>query len=232
MDFIFMLTRADQTVENGLQLLDGLAGLDLRHIGFKDVGVDRATLRALSERIATMGATSYLEVVSSGADGCLAAARTAVEIGVDRLLGGTAVDATLEILHGTGIEYYPFPGFPVGHPTDLRGSGADIADHCAAFMAKGCAGADLLAYRATEADPLDLVRAARTALDTGFLIVAGSIGSTTQLVDLSRAGVDAFTVGTAIFEDTFAAGETGIANQIRAIQMTLEANIEPVPGAT
>lgn len=232
MDFIFMLTRADETVANGLQLLDGLAGLGLRHVGFKDVGVDRAALRALSERIAAMGATSYLEMVSTDADRCLASARTAAEIGVDRLLGGTAVDATLEILHGTGTEYYPFPGFPVGHPTDLRGSDADVADHCAAFMAKGCAGADLLAYRATEADPLDLVRAARKALGAGFLIVAGSIGSKAQLADLGRAGVDAFTVGTAIFDDAFSAGETGIANQIRAIQAALEGNIETAPGAT
>jgi hypothetical protein len=232
MDFIFMLTRADETVENGLQLLDGIAELGLRHIGLKDVGVDRAALRDLCERITAMGATSYLEVVSTDTDSCLAAARAAAEIGVDRLLGGTAVDATLEILHGTGIRYYPFAGYPVGHPTDLRGSGADIADHCAAFMAKGCAGADLLAYRATEADPLDLVRAARTALGTGFLIVAGSISSQTQLADLSRAGVDAFTVGTAIFEDAFAAGGAGIANQIRAIQTALEANIETIPGAT
>jgi hypothetical protein len=232
MDFIFMLTRADETVGNGLQLLDDLAELGLRHIGFKDVGVDRAALRALSGRIAVMGATSYLEVVSDNPEECLTAARTAAEIGVDRLLGGTVVDATLEILHGTGIEYYPFAGFPVGHPTDLHGSGADVADHCAAFMAKGCAGADLLAYRATEAEPLDLVRAARTALGGGYLIVAGSICGKTQITDLSRAGVDAFTVGTAIFDNAFATGKTGIANQIRAIQAALDAGIETMPGAT
>ncbi|MDH3230838.1 MAG: hypothetical protein OEN55_13695 [Alphaproteobacteria bacterium] len=232
MDFIFMLTRADETVANGLQLLDGLAGLGLRHIGFKDVGADRATLRALSERIAAIGATSYLEVVSPGADSCLAAARTAAEIGVDRLLGGTEVDSTLEILRGTDTEYFPFPGFPAGHPTDLRGSGVHIAEHCTAFMAKGCAGADLLAYRATEADPLDLVRSARKALGTGLLIVAGGICSKAQLADLGRAGVDAFTVGTAIFDNAFAAGEPGIANQIRAIQTALEGNIELMPGTT
>ena len=169
-------------------------------------------------------------MVSDSPEDCLAAARTAVEIGVDRLLGGTVVDATLEILHGTGIAYYPFPGFPVGHPTALQGSAADVADHCTAFMAKGCAGADLLAYRATEADPLDLVEAARRALGAGCLIVAGSIGSGTQLAELSRAGVDAFTVGSAIFDDAFAAGETGVANQIRAIQAALAGDPETMSG--
>jgi hypothetical protein len=232
MDFIFMLTREDETVADAPALLDGLAGLGLRHIGFKDVGVDRATLRALSARIAAMGATSYLEVVSDGVVDCLAAARTAVDLGVDRLLGGTAVDATLEILQGTGIEYYPFPGFPVGHPTALRGSAPDVAEHCAAFMAKGCAGADLLAYRATQAEPLDLVSAARAALGSGLLIVAGSIGGKTQLAELSRAGVDAFTVGTAVFEDAFAAGAPGIANQIRAIQAALDADAATMPATS
>jgi hypothetical protein len=38
----------------------------------------------------------------------------------------------------------------------------------------GCAGIDLLAYRATDAEPLDLVRAARAAT-SGRLVVAGSI---------------------------------------------------------
>lgn len=216
MDFIFMLTRADETVANALQLLDNLAGLGLGHIGFKDVGADKAILRTLSERIAGMGATSYLEVVSPGAESCLAAARLAAEIGVRRLLGGTAVDATLEILHGTGVEYFPFPGFPVGHPTDLRGSEAEIADHCASFMAKGCAGADLLAYRATEADPLDLVRAARGAMG-GTLVVAGSIDSPARIRALAEAGADAFTIGSAVFDGSFSPRKGLMASQLEDV---------------
>ena len=224
MDFIFMLTRGDRTVGNGLALLDRVAGLGLGHIGFKDIGVDRATLRVLNRRIKAMGAISYLEVVSTSAKACLDSVRAAVEIGVDRLLGGTEVAAALDILNGTGIEYYPFPGFPAGHPTDLRGSAADVAAHCAAFMAQGCAGADLLAYRATEAEPLALVRAARGALGSGRLIVAGSIASVGQIADLAQAGADAFTIGTAVFEDSFAAGAEGVSNQIRAIQAACAAD--------
>lgn len=218
MDFIFMLTRDDLTVGDALPLLDRIAGLGVDHIGFKDIGTDRATLRALNRRIKAMGATSYLEVVSTSAEACMDSVRSAIEIGVDRLLGGTEVTAALDILNGTGIEYYPFPGYPVGHPTDLRGSPEDVAAHCADFMALGCAGADLLAYRATEADPLALVRAARGALGGGRLIVAGSIAGAAQIADLAEAGVDAFTIGTAVFEDTFEADSEGVRNQIRAIQ--------------
>ena len=43
---------------------------------------------------------------------------------------------------------------------------------CRADMAEGCAGADLLAYRAVDAAPIDLVKVARAALDGGELIVA------------------------------------------------------------
>ncbi len=231
MDFIFMLTRDDETVADGLALLEALEGLELRHVGFKDIGVDRAMLRELSNRIRAMEAASYLEVVSPSAEDCVAAARLAVEIGVDHLLGGTAVDEVLRVLDGTGIGYYPFPGYPAGHPTSLGGSAADIASHCADFIARGCAGADLLAYRATEAEPLDLVRAARTALGRGRLIIAGSVCNPAQLADLARAGADAFTIGTAVFDNAFAGGESGIANQIRAIQRCLAGDAEAVPGA-
>ena len=44
MDFIFMLTRDDRTVPDCLDLLDEVADLGLRHIGFKDIGVSPETV--------------------------------------------------------------------------------------------------------------------------------------------------------------------------------------------
>jgi uncharacterized protein related to proFAR isomerase len=84
-------------------------------------------------------------------------------------------------------------------------------------MADGAAGVDLLAYRATDAAPSDLVKAARAALGTGELIVAGSIESSDQVRALSAAGVDGFTIGTAVFDGTFRSGCDGLAPQIRAV---------------
>ena len=40
MNFIFMLTRRDQTVDDCLETLDLVADIGVRHIGFKDVGVE------------------------------------------------------------------------------------------------------------------------------------------------------------------------------------------------
>jgi hypothetical protein len=203
MDFIFMLTRSDQTVEDCLDLVKQIAPLQLGHIGFKDVGVSLAVLQELATAIHDAGAISYMEVVSTGRDDCLRSARIARDLGIDRLLGGTFVDETLDILSGGRTAYFPFPGRPVGHPTKLGGSAPEVEDHCRAFMNKGCAGVDLLAYRAIEADPLDLVRAARRGTGAGYLIAAGSVASVERINDLKAAGADGFTIGSAIFDGSF-----------------------------
>ncbi|MGN6685364.1 MAG: 4-hydroxythreonine-4-phosphate dehydrogenase, partial [Devosia sp.] len=143
MDFIFMLTRADRTVEDCLLVLDEIVPLGLRHIGFKDVGVDFPVLVKLTERIRACGATSYMEVVSETPEACLRSAQAARQLGIDRLLGGTDVAAIKNILAGSHTTYYPFPGFPVGHPTRLGGQPADVTAQCEKFMAQGCGGADL-----------------------------------------------------------------------------------------
>lgn len=212
-----MLTRDDRTVADCLAVVGRLAPLvdrGLRHIGFKDVGVPPETLEQLHGRIKAMGAVSYMEVVSTTSDACLNSARVAAELGVDCLLGGTEVDEVQSILAGCAIQYYPFPGFPQGHPTKLGGRPEDIAGHCREFLAKKCAGADLLAYRATDCEPLDLVRAARKALVDAWLIVAGSVNSPARIAELSEAGADAFTIGTAVLDGSFAPGRGGMEEQL------------------
>jgi hypothetical protein len=214
MDFIFMLTRSDQTVTDCLELCELIRPLKLAHIGFKDIGVDIGTLHKLTAKIRDMGASSYMEVVSTTPEACHTSAETAVALGIDHLLGGTEVDATLEILRGTSIRYYPFPGNPVGHPTKLGGTAAQVEAHCRNFMAKGCAGADLLAYRATDDAPLDLVGAARRGLGHGRLIVAGSIDSAARISDIAARGADAFTIGSAIFNGAYSANKGSTISQL------------------
>ena len=169
-----MLTRSDQTVPDCLEVFDEIKPLGLTHIGFKDVGVPPEVLGELDRRIKDSGATSYMEVVSTSTEASLRSARVARDLGVDRLLGGTQVEQVLEILAGSAVRYLPFPGRPFDHPTKLGGTAQQIEDDCRRFQALGCAGVDLLAYRATEADPLDLVRAARRGIQ-GTLLVAGSV---------------------------------------------------------
>ena len=110
MDFVFMLTRSDQTVTDCLDVLDDIRPLGLAHIGFKDVGVSPDVLAKLARRIKAAGAISYMEVVSTSREACLRSAQVARDIGVDRLLGGTQVEEVLNILAGSTVRYLPFPG--------------------------------------------------------------------------------------------------------------------------
>jgi len=213
MEFIFMLTRQDRTIDDAEELVDTVCSLGVRHIGFKDVGVPHATLERVVRRIRTHGATCYLEVVSTTSDEVLTSLETGRALGVDRILGGTDLATAREVL-GTLDGYFPFPGRPVGHPTKLGGSPDQIERDARSARARGCGGVDLLAYRATEADPIELVRAARRGVDDGWLIVAGSVHCRQQIHDLAAAGADAFTVGSAVFDGTFSPTKGALRNQI------------------
>ncbi|HEY4609411.1 MAG TPA: hypothetical protein VIH06_09410 [Ilumatobacteraceae bacterium] len=216
MDFIFMLTRSDETVLDCLETWDSVQDVGLRHAGFKDVGVDVSTLAELNRRMHERGVITYLEVVSTSTEACLQSARAAVDIGVDRLMGGQEVAATLRLLEETTIQYLPFPGRPTRHPTILGGDAGLVERQCSEFADMGCSGVDLLAYRATDAEPLDLVRAARRGTD-GYLVVAGSVSTARQIDDLRKAGADAFTIGSAVFDGTFSPRKGTVVSQLRDV---------------
>ena len=217
MEFVFMLTRGDRTVENGLEVLEEIAPLGLAHIGFKDIGVPPETLRRLTAAIRRSGARVYMEVVSDGSDAARRSAALGRELAVDCLLGGTQVAETLRLLEGSAVTYYPFAGRPSGHPTRLGGSPGSVEADAMSFVSAGCAGCDLLAYRATEADPLELVRAARRGVGAGKLIVAGSVSSGAQVRALAAAGADAFTIGSAIFKHAYAPSRPSLKAQLEAV---------------
>ncbi|MGD1880639.1 MAG: hypothetical protein ACFB13_24455 [Kiloniellaceae bacterium] len=215
-DFIFMFTRADQTVEDCLEVFETVARAGVKHMGFKDIGTDFDTLVALNKRIRDAGAVSYLEGVSATKEACRESARAARRIGVDCVMGGTEAKEILEILDGSGIDYLPFPGRPIGHPTALGGKPGDVEEDCRRFEAMGCAGVALLAYRATAAAPLELVRAARRATK-GTLVVAGSIDTPERIRALAEAGANAFTIGSAAFDGSFSPRKGALASQLEDI---------------
>jgi NAD(P)H-dependent flavin oxidoreductase YrpB (nitropropane dioxygenase family) len=200
MEFIFMLTHDDRTVPEALEVYRGLAGTDLRYVGFKDVGVDADGLRALTDAMHADARTVFLEVVSTSREEEIRSVESAVRAGVDYVLGGTNTDEALSVLAGSGVRYCPFPGTVVGHPSRLRGTIAAIAEHAAELTARdGVDGVDLLAYRHHEVPVTDLV-AAVVAASAGPVIVAGSIDSAERIREVAAAGAWAFTIGGAIFE--------------------------------
>jgi hypothetical protein len=208
-----MLTRQDRTIDDAEDVVDSVCDLGVRHIGLKDIGVSRDTLQRVVRRIRVHGAVSYLEVVSTTPAAVTASLEAGAALGIDCILGGTDLDTAGRVL-GKLDGYFPFPGRPSGHPTRLGGSPADVESDTRKARARGCGGVDLLAYRATEADPLALVRAAKRGLDGGKLIVAGSVHSAEQIRALAAAGADAFTIGSAVFDGTFSPTKGTLRSQV------------------
>ncbi|WP_419913756.1 cupin domain-containing protein [Hoeflea sp.] len=215
--FIFMLTRNDQTVSDAAEHLKTALSLGVRHIGFKDVGLPVSDLKSLNASIKAKGATSYLEVVSLDRESEIASARAAVEIGVDVLLGGTRVDDVLPVLNGSGIDYYPFPGRIVDHPSVLEGTVAEIAQSARDLASRdGVGGLDLLAYRSPTADVPELIAAVCAAAGKP-VIVAGSIASKERIAAVRSAGAAGFTIGTAALEGHYPAEGEGLEAQLAGI---------------
>lgn len=200
--FILMLTRNDVTVANAMAVYQGLRGSPLQYVGFKDIGLPMAELKALAAAIRKDGRKVLLEVVSAGEAAELASVEAACEIGVDYLLGGRHVEAATRILRGSAIRYFPFAGETVGHPTSLLGSEDDIvADARRLAALPGVHGLDLLAYRYA-GDVRALTRRVVAAVDMP-VIAAGSINGPERVATMLEAGVWGFTVGSAIFEGAF-----------------------------
>lgn len=213
-----MLTRNDATVENALDLVEVARPLGLKHIGFKDVGAEASLLQSLTAAIRAMGAAPWMEVVSQTREAELRSIALARDLGVDLLMGGVHVEEGLRILKGSATRYLPFAGKPSGHPTRLGGSAAEVEAQCRTFDRQGCAGVDILAYRATEAEPLDLIAACRRGLsERSAVVVAGSVNSAERVAAVRAAGADAFTIGTAAIDGSYAPGAGPLAAQLHAV---------------
>jgi hypothetical protein len=215
-EFIFMLTHGDRTVPNARAVYDEIRDCDLRYVGFKDIGLPIPELRSLSEAIRADGREVMLEVVSEAKDDELRSIRSALEIGVDWLLGGTHPQEALQILAGAdGIRYCPFPGRVIGHPSLLRGTVEEIAaDADRLTCLPGVHGLDLLAYR-YDGD-VEALASAVNEHAHGPVIAAGSVDSLERIDALKRIGVWGFTIGGAIFDGKFA-GAPSVAAQIDTV---------------
>jgi hypothetical protein len=223
-EFIFMLTRNDETVADALAVYDDLRDTTLTHVGFKDVGASTETLAELTRRMHADGRTVYLEVVSVSAEDELRSIAVAREVGVDVVMGGTHVDEALAVLAGSGLRYYPFPGQVIGHPSVLAGSIEEIAASAADLTGhEGVHGLDLLAYR--HAGPVEPIIGAVVRASRGPVVVAGSIVSEAQIQALTALGAWGFTIGGAAFGHVLPAAPTIRAQVEWALETAARASI-------
>ena len=214
--FIFMLTRNDRTVADARDHVQTAIAAGVRHIGFKDVGLERGQLRKLSQAIQSGGARSYLEIVSLDEQSELDSVRVAVDIGVNTLLGGTRVSLVAPLLADTAIEYFPFAGRVSGHPSVLEGTPEEIADNAATIAERSDVdGLNLLAYRSTGDVPA-LMRAVCMATSKP-VIIAGSIDSTERIAAVKAAGATGFTIGKAAMDGEYTGQAGDLSTELVAI---------------
>jgi hypothetical protein len=203
-EFIFMLTRDDNTLSDAREVYASIADSGVRHVGCKDVGLPRGELAALMSDIRGHGHTSHLEVVSETPEATLESARVAAEIGPDYLIGGTLIEPVQEVIAGTGIKFFPYVGHIVDHPCLLRGTIAEIAEDARRAEQAGVDGINLLAYR-YDGDVNALVEAVVDATSLP-VIAAGSVDSPARIQALAERGVWAFTIGTAALDGKLVSG--------------------------
>jgi len=215
-NFIFMLTYADRTLDNALDYVDDLSDSGLHYIGFKDVGATPERQRAIARAARDAGFETMLEVVSTTREDEVNSVQAALAAGVDWILGGTQPDAVLPLLVGAPVKYCPFPGRVSGHPSVLEGTIDEIAASARELTSReGVYGLDLLAYRHASADIEHLTRAVVDA-SSGPVIAAGSVVRDDQIRTLSQAGAWGFTIGSAIVEGLFP-GAPDVKAQVRHV---------------
>ncbi len=214
MKFILMLTKNDVTIPDALEVFDEVRLSGVRQIGFKDMGLSKEKLRRLVGIMHDRQMETFLEVVSETKEASMNSARSAMELGVNYLIGGTYPGPTLDLIRGSTIKFFPYVGRVVGHPCLLRGRIDEIVEDARTVEKLGVDGINLLAYR-YDGDVPKLMRSVVSAVKIP-VIVAGSIDSVARIHEVGECGAWGFTIGGAIFDRKFDAGGD-VLSQLRIV---------------
>lgn len=200
-EIIVMLTHHDVTVPNALEVFETCKDLPVQYWGFKNVGLPKKQMKAVTAAMKAAGKTTFLEVVTYDEESCMDGAKTAVECGFDCLMGTLYYESVHSYLKEQGLTYMPFVGKVSGSPSILEGTNEEIIQNAKDLMAKGIKGFDILAYRHV-VDGEKLAREFCAAIDAQICI-AGSINSFARIDTMFDIGPWTFTMGSALFEKKF-----------------------------
>lgn len=200
-EIIIMLTHHDVTVKNAMEVFETCKDLPVKYWGFKNVGLPKDQMKALTSAMKAAGKTTFLEVVTYDEESCLDGAQTAIDCGFDYLMGTIYYDSVAKLLKDNGMRYLPFVGKVSGSPSVLEGTNQEIIQNAKDLMAKGMTGFDILAYRHV-VDGEKLAREFCAAIDAQICI-AGSIDSFARIDIMFDIGPWTFTMGSALFDKKF-----------------------------
>jgi hypothetical protein len=200
LNLIVMLTHNDQTVKDAIEVFESSKDLNVKHWGFKNIGLPVPQMKTLVKNMKDAGKTTYLEVVTYNEADCLSAAKLAIECGFDCLMG-TLYFPSVGKLVKKQIMYYPFCGKVWDNPSILGGTIDEIIADANHLKELGADGIDILAYRFT-GDPVELIKqyAKRVDLPT---VIAGSIDSIARIDFMKEINPFGFTMGSALFNKKF-----------------------------
>ena len=200
-ELVVMLTHNDRTVPDAPAIFEQCKHTDAVLWGMKEDGLPLAQMQALYSRMKALGKTTFLEVVAYTEAEGIKGAEMAALCGCDVLMGTMYFDAIRDFCSNNGIKYMPFVGEIVGRPSVLSGTISGMIAQAKECLSKGVYGIDLLAYRYT-GDPGKLIQAFANEVQAPVCL-AGSINSYPRLDEVNAAGLWAFTIGGAFFENQF-----------------------------
>jgi len=200
-NLVVMLTYNDVTVKNAYEVFNTCKNLPVQHWGFKNVGLEKAEMKRLVEYMKENEKTTYLEVVTYDEQSCMEAAKLAVEIGFDALMGTVYYPDVHAYLNEHQMSYSPFVGRVSGSPSILEGSFEEIVEEAKKLMSRGIQAFDLLAYRHV-VDGEGLAQYFCEHINAKICI-AGSINSFDRIDIMNRIQPWGFTMGSALFDRKF-----------------------------
>ena len=210
---IVMLTWNDLTVKNAKEIFMEAKDAPAECWGCKMEGIEEDRLKELFDCMKAAGKRTYLETLVVSEEDCERAARLAVLVGADCMVGGVYSHKILECCRANGIAYAPFVGLDPAD-TRLRGTVEEILADARRVEEKGVDAVGLSGFRYVSGDPVELISALSSALEKPLLL-AGGVNSWERLDVIKRiSNLGAFTIGGAFFEKKF--GET-FAEQIETV---------------
>ncbi len=229
-EFILMLTRNDSTVSNARELARGISNPKLNIVGFKDVGgLNKPALAELATIIRDKGKKVALEVVSPDQSAEMRSVEMACALKVDLLLGGTRANEVANVIRGSELKYFPFPGVVVDHPSRLTGTVSEITAHAQELASvDGVCGLDLLAYRHS-GNVTQLMTSVVGAAGIP-VVIAGSIDSSNRIAAVVSSRAWGFTVGAAAIDGLFSPARPNLNHQIEAIIRARDEAVNEVRG--
>ena len=200
-NLIVMLTHNDKTVLNAYDIFEKCKDSRAKFWGFKEEPLALEDMKKLYNYMKSLGKTTFLEVIAYDEQNGLKGAQTALECGVDILMGTVFYDSINNFCKKNNLKYMPFIGQVSKRPSILEGDINDMIQEANTYINKGAYGIDLLGYRYTK-DPVELNEKIVKNINAPVCI-AGSINNYQKLDEIKKVNPWAYTIGGAFFENKF-----------------------------